>query len=94
MRTEVFGSFEEYSERFPDNRLYPFMLDGSVRLQETKIEAPFSLIMGNEATGLPAEFSRIGTPVRIEHSGAIDSLNITIAASIGLYEAAKGSGLN
>ena len=70
------------------------MLDGSVRLQETKIEAPFSLIMGNEATGLPAEFSRIGTPVRIEHSGAIDSLNITIAASIGLYEAAKGSGLN
>ena len=50
--------------------------------------------MGNEATGLPAEFSRIGTPVRIEHSGAIDSLNITIAASIGLYEAAKGSGLN
>jgi TrmH family RNA methyltransferase len=94
VRTEVFGSFEEYSERFPDNRLYPFMLDGSVRLQETKIEAPFSLIMGNEATGLPAEFSRIGTPVRIEHSGAIDSLNITIAASIGLYEAAKGSGIN
>ena len=94
VRTEVFGSFEEYSERFPDNRLYPFMLDGSVRLQETKIEAPFSLIMGNEATGLPAEFSHIGTPVRIEHSGAIDSLNITIAASIGLYEAAKGSGIN
>jgi TrmH family RNA methyltransferase len=94
VRTEVFGSFEEYSERFPDNRLYPFMLDGSVRLQETKIEAPFSLIMGNEATGLSAEFSRIGTPVRIEHSGAIDSLNITIAASIGLYEAAKGSGIN
>ena len=47
--------------------------------------------MGNEATGLPAEFASIGTPVRIEHSGAIDSLNITIAASIGLYEAAKGS---
>ena len=94
VRTEVFASFEEYSARFPDNRLYPFMLDGSVKLQETKIEAPYSLIMGNEATGLPAEFASIGTPVRIEHTDAIDSLNITIAASIGLYEAAKGPGTN
>ena len=91
VRTEVFASFEEYQARFPENNLYPFMLDGSVKLQETKIEGPFSLIMGNEATGLPAEFASIGTPVRIEHSDAIDSLNITIAASIGLYEAAKGA---
>ncbi|MBR5732014.1 MAG: TrmH family RNA methyltransferase [Lachnospiraceae bacterium] len=91
VRTEVFASFEEYQARFPENNLYPFMLDGSVKLQETKIEGPFSLIMGNEAAGLPAEFASIGMPVRIEHSGAIDSLNITIAASIGLYEAAKGS---
>lgn len=94
VRTEVFASFEEYAARFPENHLYPFMLDGSVKLQETKIEGPFSLIMGNEAAGLPAEFSAIGTPVRIEHSGAIDSLNITIAASIGLYEAAKGLNAN
>ena len=94
VRTEVFASFGEYQARFPENHLYPFMLDGSVKLQETKIEGPFSLIMGNEATGLPAEFASMGTPVRIEHSDAIDSLNITIAASIGLYEAAKGLNAN
>ena len=90
VRTEVFSSFEEYAARFPENKLYPFMLDGSTKLHETSIEKPFSLIMGNEATGLPAEFSKIGRPIRIDHSNAIDSLNITIAASIGLYEATKG----
>ena len=90
VRTEVFGSFDEYAARFPENKLYPFMLDGSTKLHETVIEKPFSLIMGNEATGLPSEFSKIGSPIRIDHSKAIDSLNITIAASIGLYEATKG----
>ena len=86
---EVFGKFEDYQKRFPSNNLYPFMLDGSTILQETKINKPFSLIMGNEATGLDPAFQNIGRPIRIEHSGDIDSLNITIAASIGLYEATK-----
>ena len=89
VRIEVFETFEEYSKRFPENNLYPFMLDGSTKLQETKINKPFSLIMGNEATGLDPAFKNIGQPIRIEHSGNIDSLNITIAASIGLYEATK-----
>lgn len=89
VRVEVFDDFLGYAERFPSNNLYPFMLDGSTKLQETTIEKPFSLIMGNEATGLDPAFKDIGRPIRIEHSGNIDSLNITIAASIGLYEATK-----
>ena len=86
---EVFEDFEDYQKRFPNNNLYPFMLDGSTKLQETTINKPFSLIMGNEATGLDPKFQSIGKPIRIEHSSNIDSLNITIAASIGLYEATK-----
>ena len=86
---EVFEDFADYQTRFPDNNLYPFMLDGSTKLQETTINKPFSLIMGNEATGLDPKFRDIGKPIRIEHSSDIDSLNITIAASIGLYEATK-----
>ena len=86
---EVFDDFSEYQKRFPQNNLYPFMLDGSTKLQETTINRPFSLIMGNEATGLDPAFKNIGQPIRIEHSSDIDSLNITIAASIGLYEATK-----
>lgn len=89
VRIEVFDEFEEYAERFPSNNLYPFMLDGSTKLQETTINKPFSLIMGNEATGLDPSFQNVGKPIRIEHSSNIDSLNITIAASIGLYEATK-----
>ncbi len=89
VRIEVFDEFEEYAKRFPSNNLYPFMLDGSTKLQETTINKPFSLIMGNEATGLDPSFRNVGKPIRIEHSSDIDSLNITIAASIGLYEATK-----
>ena len=89
VRIEVFDDFSDYQKRFPDNNLYPFMLDGSTKLQETTINKPFSLIMGNEATGLDPAFKNIGQPIRIEHSSNIDSLNITIAASIGLYEATK-----
>lgn len=89
VKIEVFEKFEDYSERFPENSLYPFMLDGSTILQETVINKPFSLIMGNEATGLDPAFQKVGKPIRIEHSSDIDSLNITIAASIGLYEATR-----
>ena len=89
VRIEVFDEFSDYAVRFPSNNLYPFMLDGSTKLQETTINKPFSLIMGNEATGLDPSFQNIGQPIRIEHTSNIDSLNITIAASIGLYEATK-----
>lgn len=86
---ETFETFEEYASRFPNNSMYPFMLDGSTLLQETEINEPFSLIFGNEATGLPATFSKVGQPIRIEHTNNIDSLNLPIAASIALYESTK-----
>lgn len=82
---EVFETFDDYRKKFPDNNIYPFMLDGSTLLQDTEITEPFSLVFGNEATGLPSEYSKIGQPVRIEHTSNIDSLNLPIAASIALY---------
>ena len=89
---KYYDSWEEYAETdgAGERHFYPFMLDGSVLLHEIRIEKPFSLIMGNEATGLPEKFSQIGQPVRIEHTDNIDSLNLPIATSIGLYEATKG----
>ncbi len=88
-----YDSWEEYAgtDGSGNRHFYPFMLDGSTLLHETTIEKPFSLIMGNEATGLPPEFSKIGCPLRIEHTSNIDSLNLPIATSIGLYEATKGN---
>ena len=89
VRMELFDDFGEYEKRFPDNKPYPFMLDGSTLLQETKIDGPFSLIFGNEATGLPASFQSKGQPVRIEHTHNIDSLNLPTAVGIAIYEATK-----
>ncbi|MBP5330907.1 MAG: TrmH family RNA methyltransferase [Lachnospiraceae bacterium] len=70
---------------------YPFMLDGSCSLQDAPkpLSESFSLIFGNEATGLPKEFSGCGCPVRIEQTEYVDSLNLTIAAGIGMYEFGK-----
>jgi len=46
-----------------------------------------SLIFGNEATGLPKDFcSKYGaTPVYIEQSKNVDSLNLGVAASIAMH---------
>ena len=90
IRVKTYDSFEDYRKEYGGNNLYPFMLDGSTKLQNTEIKAPFSLIFGNEATGLPDEFANIGQPIRIEHGHGIDSLNLPIAASIALYSAADG----
>lgn len=89
VRMELFESFEEYEKRFPGNHIYPFMLDGSTFLQNTKIESPFSLVFGNEASGLPQKFQKKGHPIRIEHTNNIDSLNLPTAAGIAVFEATR-----
>ena len=60
-----FESFEEYQKQFGERELYPFMLDAKRSLHQVKPQGTFSLIFGNEATGLPAEFASIGTSVII-----------------------------
>ncbi len=86
LRVRVFGSFEEYRKEFPERKLYPFMLDASVPLQEIReIPEVYSLIFGNEGSGLPAEFASAGQAVRIESNEKVDSLNLAAAAAIGIY---------
>lgn len=48
---------------------------------------PPDLIFGNEATGLPKDFCKKtgATPVYIPETDFVDSLNLSIAASIALY---------
>ncbi len=82
-----FDSFDDYRREFPQRQLFPFMLTGAVPLHEAvkKVSGPFSLVFGNEATGLPDVFASYGTSTLIPHSGKIDSLNLAIAAGIGMY---------
>jgi len=46
----------------------------------------FALIFGNEASGLPADFTTLATPVYIPQSSAVDSLNLSVATSLALYQ--------
>lgn len=45
----------------------------------------WTLIFGNEGSGLPSDFAKIGQAVRIPSNEKIDSLNLSIAAAIGIY---------
>lgn len=82
-----FDSFSAYRAAFSDHCLYPFCTDGSVPLSQAVAakETPYSLVFGNEASGLPADIGGMGTPVRIAHSEEIDSLNLAVAVSIAAY---------
>ncbi len=88
LRVKMFGTFDEYAREMGDRAYYPFMLDASVPLGEAlrgEIPRRRTLIFGNEGRGLPPEFARIGQPVRIPSSDQVDSLNLAIAAGIGIY---------
>ena len=85
MRT--YDRFEDYRAEHPSRALYPFMLDGAVPLNAAARAAkpPFSLVFGNEASGLPPEFANYGQSVMIPQSPDVDSLNLAVALSVGTY---------
>ncbi|MCR4620806.1 MAG: TrmH family RNA methyltransferase [Clostridiales bacterium] len=87
LRVCEFDSFEAYEAAFPGRKLYPFMLDGASALGEVAPTAPIehSLVFGNEAKGLDAGFQSKGQSVLIPQSNKLDSLNLSVAASIAMY---------
>lgn len=88
LRIRVYEDFETYRRQMGDRDYYPFMLDASLPLAEA-LKKPLSprrtLIFGNEGRGLPGSFSALGQPVRIPSNDQVDSLNLAIAAGIGIY---------
>lgn len=87
LRVKQYDTFDAYRQEHPGHALYPFMLDGSMLLEQAvaQVKNPYALVFGNEGSGLPPEFAQWGQPVRIPHSGEIDSLNLSIAVGIGAY---------
>ena len=95
MRVHVFDSFAAYRALYPSHALYPFMLSSSLPMQEAllgDIPDRFALLFGNEGSGLPESFALLGQSVRIESSDMVDSLNLSVAAAIGLYAFAGKKG--
>ena len=83
---EYFASINNYKEKYPTHTIYAFMLNATNLLQTFKFKKGLStLAFGNEATGLDNSYLN-NNSIIISHSKDIDSLNITNAVSIALYE--------
>lgn len=87
-----FDDFDAYRAQESERTLFPFMLTGAVPPAQAVGQAgeKFALIFGNEASGLPEAFATYGTSVLIPHSSRIDSLNLSVAAGIGMYAFTTG----
>jgi len=92
MNFRYFDSFEVYADRYGEHEFFPFMLDAGQTLVPGiyQGEKPFSLIFGNEATGLDERFHGYGTSVLIPQSSEVDSLNITVAVAVASYVFTEG----
>ncbi len=77
-----------------EREYFSFMLTGKRQLTVDNCPKPklYTLIFGNEATGLPEEYAQYGESIIIPQSPEVDSLNLTIAVGIGTYLFSKGQG--
>lgn len=82
---KLFSSFDEYKETYNKHKIYTFMTDGKLKLNEIEKDNLVSLVFGNESSGLDESYKKYESVV-INHSNEIDSLNLTIAIGISLYE--------
>ncbi len=88
MNISSYKDFETYiKENGRDRDCYPFMLGGREKLADIKVapNSKFSLIFGNESSGLDETYLKIGRSVYIEHLDEVDSLNLSIAVGIALH---------
>jgi TrmH family RNA methyltransferase len=87
LRVEMFSSFAAYTQQHRVRDVFPFMLDGtrSLRVSDCPVSARYTLVFGNEATGLDAAFGEVGQSVVIPQTAAVDSLNLPIAVGIGVF---------
>lgn len=88
---QYFDSFEDYLNFFKHHEVFTFMLDGKYSLQDFNGYGKplYSLVFGNESSGLGDEFQNYGKSIRINHSEKIDSLNLPVSIGIALYQFSK-----
>lgn len=84
---EHFNNIQGYIQKYGGKRnIYPFMLDGAEDIRKVDFKTPYSLVQGNESKGLPREYKELGQSIYIPNSDNVDSLNLSIATAIGLWE--------
>lgn len=83
---KYYNSFAEYQQEFSGHKCYAFMLKGASDFEKIEVKSPFSLVFGNESSGLPDEFAEICTSIKISQSSKIDSFSLPVAAAIAMYK--------
>ena len=77
-----------------EGRLVLFTTQGAVRLPEARFESGDVLLFGSESGGVPDEVhQRADLRVRIPQVAGTRSLNLAVAAGIGVAEAVRQVGL-
>lgn len=91
---KYYENFDLYRKEHLSHDVFTFMLDEekSIPLYLKPESSKFALVFGNEATGLDPSYKECGTPIYIPQSPYVDSLNLPIAAGIGIYEFTKNKG--
>ena len=85
---QLYDSFDDYRSEFNKHELFTFMInkENTQNIKNCPKPRLFSLVFGNEATGLDDSYLNVGTSVMIPQTADVDSLNLTIAVGIGVYE--------
>jgi len=83
----LYDDFKDYRKEFDKHDIYTFMLNGenTLTLDNCPKSELYSLVFGNEATGLDDSFLKAGTSIMIPQSPYVDSLNLTIAVGVAVY---------
>jgi TrmH family RNA methyltransferase len=84
---QLFSSFDEYRKNYSKHDVFTFMIneEHTMNIKDCPKSKLFSLVFGNEATGLDDSFLNVGTSIMIPQTSDVDSLNLTIAVGIGVY---------
>lgn len=63
--------------------------DGKILYTEQDLTRPSAIVVGNEHSGVSDSFLKSGITVRIDMHGPMDSLNVSVAGALFLFEAAR-----
>jgi len=85
IKIKGFREFTDYWGTHADHSLYPLMTNGKIPLPEVGFQPPYSLVFGEEASGLGDEFQEYGTSIRIPQDESVDSLNLALSVGITMY---------
>ena len=88
LEVEHFADFPAYLAAHGEGRsIFPFMLDGGRVLTPgtCPLSPCYTLVFGNEATGLPPVYQTYGQSLFIPQSGAVDSLNLAVSVAVGAF---------